>query len=161
MSGMVEISLDHLSLNYLAVQDCRVVEPIRYQALCDRARSFMQAQRWNAALNTANRAIGLDCERYEGWMLRANALLMLERLDEALLSCDRASALNHSPKVVALRGMVLHRLGHYEEAYNHYRQAIGRKSTFQPIQARSKSFWQNFQDYLQAVSKRVPLLFGS
>jgi tetratricopeptide (TPR) repeat protein len=130
---MVEISLNHLSLNYLDIQEYPVVEPIRYQALCDRVRFFMQSQRWFSALNVANCTIGLNPARYEGWMLRANALLMIERYNEALLSCDRALELNQSAKVIALRGIILHRLGRYQESYANYRQALGR----QP-----RSFWQ-------------------
>jgi tetratricopeptide (TPR) repeat protein len=141
---MVEISLDHLSLDYLDVQDYRVVEPIRYQALCDRVGFFMKAQRWDSALNTANRAIGLDADRYEGWMFRANALLMLARYHEALLSCDRSLELNQSAKVLALRGIILHRLGRYEESYANYRQAMGRKP---------RSFWQHCTAACQQLIK--------
>jgi tetratricopeptide (TPR) repeat protein len=137
---MVEIFLENLSLDYLKVQNYRVIEPVRYQALCDRVRSLMAAQRWHSALNVANRATGLDGSRYEGWMLRANALMMLDRYDEALLSCDRSYELNQSAKVMALRGMILHRLGRYEESYAEYRRAMGRKP---------QTLWQQAEEFVK------------
>jgi tetratricopeptide (TPR) repeat protein len=149
---MVEISLENLSLNYLKVQNCRVVEPVRYQALCDRVRSLMTVQRWHSALNVANRATGMDGSRYEGWMLRANALMMLDRYDEALLSCDHAYRLNQSAKVAALRGMILHRLGRYEESYAEYRRAMGRKpqTLWQQAEAFVKKQFGNLTNLVQS-----------
>ena len=88
--------------------------------------------RWADALHAADRALALSAdlgpdETYDCWLVRAQALIALKRLDEGLACCDTASTIR--PDGCApyeIKGLALHDAGRFDEAIACFERYIDR-----------------------------------
>jgi tetratricopeptide (TPR) repeat protein len=155
---MLKTHLKVLSFNHLQISGYRVFDRIRYQTYCNRVNSLLQAQRYESALNVANRAIALYPDHHEGLVLRMTTLIYLERYEDVLSSSNyllhshrlkHQSALN---QIRVLQGIALNRLGRYEDSYASYTEALGMpyRTPWKHAPAAIRSAWQQCWAAIQA-----------
>jgi tetratricopeptide (TPR) repeat protein len=155
---MLKTPLKTLSFNHLNISGYHVFDRIRYQTYCHRVNALMQAQRYESALNIANRAIALYPDHHEGLVLRTMALIYLERYEDVLCSSDyllKNQVLKHQSainQIWVLRGIAQHRLGRHEDSYASYAQALGKSHTapWKRVPAVIRSVWQRCWEVVQA-----------
>jgi TolB-like protein/DNA-binding winged helix-turn-helix (wHTH) protein/tetratricopeptide (TPR) repeat protein len=99
------------------VQRAREMDPFSPMTHAISSQVAFQARQYSDALSYARQAILLDNEFWIGHITAAQALVALERVDEALASIDRASRLSGGNiKALSLKGYVLARTGRPAEA---------------------------------------------
>jgi len=100
-----------------SLQRARELDPFNPMVHAISSQVAFQARQYSAALEHARQAILLDNEFWIGHMTAAQALVALERYDEALTSLDRATRLSGgNSKPLSLKGYVLARTGRTQEA---------------------------------------------
>ncbi|MCB1938426.1 MAG: tetratricopeptide repeat protein [Rhodocyclaceae bacterium] len=95
---------------------------LAYQRLGDHPR----------ALRTSDRLIAANAGHASAWLIRGDALIALQRGDEAVDAYTRAEALAPSPVAALKRGSALERLGRNDDAEAAYRAALALDPRFGP-----------------------------
>lgn len=113
--------------HYQAVLDLLAVSaPMPSSLAYLRGEALVNLGRYAEALESFE--MGLVQPRYcvDAHIGRAVCLLHLQRPEAAMAACDRVLAIApHHPQAWLFRGVALHRLAHYRDAYRCYEQAIG------------------------------------
>jgi tetratricopeptide (TPR) repeat protein len=103
------------------------------------------------ALPTAEQALALDPALALGWLVKATALYLLKRKDEALVAYDRALALapKHAiPSVLSVKGDVLCSMGRCEEALGVIDVALALNPTYEDA-------WKNRGKVLHELGRKA------
>lgn len=99
------------------------VSPLAADLQMRKAQAFQRCGNHAAAL-ALFAAIGRKRSTADNFLAQAVCLVHLEQPMEALQCCDRALALDSGhPQAWLFRGVALHRLGRFPEAYRCYRRA--------------------------------------
>ena len=95
-------------------------------ARSDLARAQMKGDHFDAALESAEKAIALDPELPHSWVLKGSVLAKAQRHDEALAEYKKALELSpaHGGALAGM-GHVLKTVGRQQEAISAYRDCIG------------------------------------
>jgi len=117
------------------------------------ALAHLDAGDYRQALQAFQRIADGD-RTLEDWVNQAVCLIHLGQPEAALEVCDRALALNgNHPQAWLFKGVALHRLNRYDEAYACYDQASSQAS--QPLQKGGKSSWYSRLGALRGVAKHI------
>lgn len=93
-------------------------------SLTEKANSLLTQGQYEAALHHFQQIPPTD-RIADDWVNQAVCSIHLNQAQEALQVCDRALALDpHHPQAWLFKGVALHRLGRYDEAYSCYHQAL-------------------------------------
>lgn len=88
------------------------------------AYALLKAGRYELAYSQYQQITSGDCDP-DDWVNQAVCLINLDRADEASVACDRALALNaRHPQALLFKGVSLHRMGRYQDAYGFYDSAV-------------------------------------
>jgi len=111
------------------------------------AGDYHQAQQAFQSIPDSDRTV-------DDWVNQAVCAIHLEQPEAALVACDRALALNgNHPQAWLFKGVALHRLNRYDEAYACYDQASNQPD--QLLQKSGKSSWYSRLGALRGVAKRI------
>lgn len=90
---------------------------------------------------------------------QAVCLIHLEQAHEASQLCDRALELNPShPQAWLFKGVALHRLGQYDQAYACYGRAVGKPSRQRTVwQGRKRPRFKAWRSFCKRIKNVPPL----
>jgi len=129
------------------LEDLLKLDPSNYEAWRLRGDALVQLKRYDKALISYDKAIGIAPTQAQAWMSRGEALRLSENFDEALKSYDKATELE--PKYAwawLSRGDILRRLGRNEEALQTYDRAIA-------LEAANAWIWINRAHSLNSLNR--------
>ena len=98
---------------------------LRAQTYITMGINYFSQRRYQEALEAYEQAIAADPSFPNGYVSKANALILLDRAEEAVTICDGVIA--REPReggAYVTKATALHRLGRAEEALAWYRQAL-------------------------------------
>lgn len=133
------------------------------QIASERAQALMKLGNYADALELLSRMASAQLTVDE-CLLQAICLIHLERPQEALWVCDRALALDDQhPQAWLFRGVALHRLGRFGEAYRCYDLATHRDPATRPVSLRQRCQrwgrpWQKLVGIKRLKHRRRPPL---
>jgi tetratricopeptide (TPR) repeat protein len=133
--------------------------PNRQSSRSAKAYQLLEQGEYEAALSQFAQLAEADQDA-DCLVNQAVCLIHLARPEEALQLCDRALALNsHHPQAWLFKGVALHRLGHYSEAYTCYDRAVGeqRPSGGGALAALNRKYLKGGQSFFRQL-KNINLL---
>ena len=123
--GRVLVRIGLMDDGFQHFESATRAQPDFAEALEDGARTLYHLQRYDEAVQWADRLLQLQPTNANGWLLRHLALVRLGRYDEALAAIDRALALTGPhPDLLVNRSVPLERSGRLQEALAALDQAL-------------------------------------
>ncbi len=94
-------------------------------ALVTLAELYLSEKKYNEALNLGEILVAADNNSYDGWNIKTNALVEMDRLNDAMTLLNNALVSSpHNNGLLVIGGNVLFKKGRRDEAEIYYRRAL-------------------------------------